>query len=71
MIKDKVLNDEDCKSLFSLEEERLAPGESFSEEEYNSFIKDYKGKTVYEYCEHRWPDHPEKQLRLAKSVLTN
>ena len=68
-IKTHILTEDEIKSLFSLEEDNLAPGESFSEEEYQDFIKDVSGKTIWEYCNWRYPEEPEEQLEMVIGVL--
>jgi len=68
-MNDHVITDEDANKLFAIEEDCLAPGESYSEEEFNDFRKEAVGMTLEKYSHWRWPDEPQEQFNMSLEAL--
>jgi len=65
----KQLDREDVIKLFSLEEDNLGPTEEYTDNDFNNFLSEYVGKTLWDYSKHRFPDNPHEQFKLAVGVL--
>jgi hypothetical protein len=71
-IKTKIIDEEIINILFSIEENDLSPcDEPYSDDVYNQFKSDYIGKTIEDYCWHRYPDEPDTLLELVIEILNN
>lgn len=68
-LKNHIIDKDDVIKLFSLEEDNLGPTDKYTDDDFNSFLSDYVGKTLWEYSKHRFPDNPDEQFRLAVDVL--
>jgi hypothetical protein len=68
-LKNHIINKDDAIKLFSLEEDNLGPTDKYTDDDFNNFLIDYVGKTLWEYSKHRFPDNPYKQFGLAVDVL--
>ena len=68
--KINTIIDRNCAiKLFSLEEDNLGPTDEYTDDDFNSFLSDYVGKTLWEYSKHRFPDNPNEQFKLAVNVM--
>jgi len=68
-MKNHIIAKDDVIKLFSLEEDNLGPTEEYTDADFNNFLNDYIGKTLWDYSKHRFPDNPEEQFELAICVL--
>ncbi len=69
--KEYIIGKKDVNILYQLEENDLWPNDSYSEEDYTRFSNDVMGKTVWEYCNWRYPDNPEGQYNAVLNILKN
>lgn len=68
--KEYILNNDDVNKLFDIELDNLSPiDDDYTEEDYENFLNEYVGKTVWDYCKLRYPDEPETQYELAIKYL--
>jgi len=68
-MNDHVITDEDVNRLFFIEEDNCAPGELFSNEEFEDFKKEVVGMTLEKYSHWRWPDEPQEQFNMSLEAL--
>jgi hypothetical protein len=69
-LKNHIIDKNDAVKLFSLEEDNLGPtDEEYTDDDFNNFLSDYVGKTLWDYSKHRYSDNPEEQFKLAIDVL--
>lgn len=68
-LKNHIIDKDDAIKLFSLEEDDLGPTDKYTDDDFNNFLGDYVGKTLWDYAKHRSPDNPEEQFKLAIGVL--
>ena len=65
----RIITKEEAKKLFQLEEDSLAPDETFTNEDFNQFVNKITGMFIIEYCLWRYPENPEKQYKLTMKIL--
>jgi hypothetical protein len=68
-LKNHIIDENDAIKLFSLEEDNLGPTDEYTDDDFNNFLSDYVGKTLWYYSKHRFPEHPKEQFELAIGVL--
>ena len=68
-LKNHIIDKDDAIKLFSLEEDNLGPTDKYTDDDFNNFLSDYVGKTLWEYVKHRFPDNPDEQFSSAVDVL--
>lgn len=69
-LKNHIIDRNDATKLFSLEEDNLSPTDKYTDDDFNNFLNDYVGKTLWEYSKSRFPDDPTTQLNSAINILT-
>jgi len=67
--KNYIISNEDANLLYELEEYDFGPTDEPSDEDYNNFIQEVVGKTLWEYSVWRYPDSPYEQLESAMRIL--
>lgn len=70
MTKKHIITKLEARKLFSLEEDDLSPNDKpYTESDFNEFVTNVAGKTLWEYSKWRFPDSPKLQFKIALKIL--
>jgi len=68
-MKDHIINKKDANLLYELEEDKLSPMEAYTKIDYNCFLENVIGKTIWGYCLWRNPENPNGEFKIIENQM--